>query len=127
MATDTLEDLAAALDENPAGREAVRVRLLTRELLELPQIIDDPPCECHLNDSFWASPDVPDIPTCLDLYRGEEDGPPLTLDRPTRATTSEEGHDARVVVRPYRTRPGDPSGTQPAIEIERPQRGPRRA
>ena len=44
MAADTLEDLAAALDENPAGREAVRVRvrLLTRELLELPQIIDDP-------------------------------------------------------------------------------------
>ena len=42
MAADTVEDLAAALDENPAGREAVRVRLLTRELLELPQIIDDP-------------------------------------------------------------------------------------
>ena len=41
MATDTVEDLAAALDENPAGREAVRMRLLTRELLELPQIIDD--------------------------------------------------------------------------------------
>ena len=39
MATDTLEDLAAALDENPAGREAVRVRLLTRELLELPQTV----------------------------------------------------------------------------------------
>ena len=39
MAVDTLEDLAAALDENPAGREAVRVRLLTRELLELPQTV----------------------------------------------------------------------------------------
>ena len=39
MAVDTLEDLAAALDENPAGREPVRVRLLTRELLELPQTV----------------------------------------------------------------------------------------
>jgi hypothetical protein len=34
---DTIEDLVRVLDENPAWLEAVRARLLTRELLELPQ------------------------------------------------------------------------------------------
>ena len=33
----TIEDLMRALDENPEWLEALRVRLLTRELLELPQ------------------------------------------------------------------------------------------
>ena len=33
----TIEDLMRALDENPEWIEALRVRLLTRELLELPQ------------------------------------------------------------------------------------------
>ena len=34
---NTIEDLVRVLDENPAWLEAVRARLLTRELLELPQ------------------------------------------------------------------------------------------
>ena len=34
---DTIEDLIRVLDENPAWLEALRARLLTRELLEMPQ------------------------------------------------------------------------------------------
>ena len=34
---DTIEDLVRVLDENPEWLEALRARLLTRELLELPQ------------------------------------------------------------------------------------------
>ena len=37
MAIDTVEDIIAALDAEPALLEAVRARLLTRELLELPE------------------------------------------------------------------------------------------
>ena len=39
MATtiDTIEDLIRVLDENPEWLEALRARLLTRELLEMPQ------------------------------------------------------------------------------------------
>ena len=42
MATiNTIEDLLRLLDENPEWLEALRARLLTRELLELPQIVAD--------------------------------------------------------------------------------------
>lgn len=34
---DTVEDLIRVLDANPVWLEALRARLLTRELLELPQ------------------------------------------------------------------------------------------
>ena len=37
----TVEDLVRVLDEHPQWREAVRTRLLTRELLELPQRLAD--------------------------------------------------------------------------------------
>ena len=38
MATiNTIEDLIRLLDENPQWVEALRVRLLTRELIELPE------------------------------------------------------------------------------------------
>ena len=37
----TVEDLVRVLDEHPQWREAVRARLLTRELLELPQQLAD--------------------------------------------------------------------------------------
>ena len=36
---NSMEDLIRVLDENPEWLEAVRVRLLTRELLELPQVV----------------------------------------------------------------------------------------
>ena len=40
MATiNTIEDLLRLLDENPEWLEALRARLLTRELLELPQTV----------------------------------------------------------------------------------------
>ena len=35
---NTIDDLFQTLDENPRMLEAVRARLLTRELLELPQV-----------------------------------------------------------------------------------------
>ncbi|MDE2889295.1 MAG: hypothetical protein OXR72_13895, partial [Gemmatimonadota bacterium] len=35
----TIEDLVRVLDENPEWVEALRARLLTRELLELPRIV----------------------------------------------------------------------------------------
>jgi hypothetical protein len=35
----TIEDLIRVLDENPQWAEALRARLLTRELLELPQVV----------------------------------------------------------------------------------------
>ena len=34
---NTIEDLVRVLDENPEWLEALRARLLTRELLEMPQ------------------------------------------------------------------------------------------
>ena len=34
-----IDDLVRVLDENPEWVEALRVRLLTRELLELPQVV----------------------------------------------------------------------------------------
>ena len=37
----TVEYLVQVLDEHPQWREAVRARLLTRELLELPQQLAD--------------------------------------------------------------------------------------
>ena len=37
----TVEDLVRVLDEHPQWREAVRSRLLTREVLELPQQLAD--------------------------------------------------------------------------------------
>ena len=36
---NTIDDLFQTLDENPRVLEAVRARLLTRELLELPQVL----------------------------------------------------------------------------------------
>ena len=38
---NNIEDLVRILDENPEWLEAVRTRLLTRELLELPQVVAD--------------------------------------------------------------------------------------
>ena len=38
---DTLQDLVHALDEHPEWVDELRVRLLTRELLELPQKLAD--------------------------------------------------------------------------------------
>ncbi len=38
---NSIEDLVRVLDEHPEWLEAVRVRLLTRELLELPQVVAD--------------------------------------------------------------------------------------
>ena len=38
---DTLQDLVRALDKHPEWLEELRVRLLTRELLELPQKLAD--------------------------------------------------------------------------------------
>ena len=36
---NTIEDLMRILDENPEWLEAMRVRLLTRELIELPRVV----------------------------------------------------------------------------------------
>ena len=36
---NNIEDLVRVLDEHPEWLEAVRTRLLTRELLELPQVV----------------------------------------------------------------------------------------
>ncbi len=38
---NNIEDLIRVLDENPEWVEAVRARLLTRELLELPQVVNE--------------------------------------------------------------------------------------
>ena len=35
----TIEDLVKILDERPEWHEALRTRMLTRELLELPQVV----------------------------------------------------------------------------------------
>ena len=40
MATiNTIEDLVQILDDNPRWLEAIRARLLTREVLEMPQTL----------------------------------------------------------------------------------------
>ena len=41
MTINTMQDLARVLDEHPEWVDALRVRLLTRELLELPQKLAD--------------------------------------------------------------------------------------
>ena len=48
MATiNSIEDLVRVLDEHPEWLEAVRTRLLTRELLELPQTVADLAATVH--------------------------------------------------------------------------------
>ncbi len=41
MTINSMQDLVRVLDEHPEWVEALRVRLLTRELLELPQRLAD--------------------------------------------------------------------------------------
>ena len=41
MTINSMQDLVRVLDEHPEWAEALRVRLLTRELLELPQRLAD--------------------------------------------------------------------------------------
>ena len=41
MTINSIQDLVRVLDEHPEWVEALRVRLLTRELLELPQRLAD--------------------------------------------------------------------------------------